>query len=125
MTRYLIVDDNEHYAAAARDLLGRAGVTVVGIAATSAEALELAAALRPDAILVDVDLGEESGFDLVMLLTAETTAPVVLISAHSELEFADLIAASPAIGFLSKSELSAVAVAELIDSARDRNHGST
>ena len=112
--RYLIVDDNRHYAAAARDLLEREGVTVVGVASTSAEALRLTADLGPDVILVDIDLGEESGFDLATLLAAETAAPVVLISAHSESEFADLIAASPAVGFLSKSELSAAAVSNLL-----------
>jgi len=115
MPRYLIVDDNRSYAAAARDLLEREGVTVVGFAATSAEALRLAIELRPDVILVDVDLGDESGFELAPRLAAETTARVVMISAHSEAEFADLVAASPAAGFLSKSELSAAAISELLE----------
>ena len=125
MPGYLIVDDNGHYAAAARDLLEREGVTVVGVAATSAEALKLAAERRPDVILVDIDLGEESGFDVATLLAAESATPIVLISAHSDLEFADLIAASPAVGFLSKSELSAAAVADLVDSARDGERGTS
>ena len=112
--RYLLVDDNRHFLAAARDLLEREGGTVVGAASTSVDALQLAAELRPDVILVDIDLGEENGFDLAQRLMAEDHAPVVLISAYSEGEFADLIAASPAVGFVAKSELSARAVSELL-----------
>lgn len=110
--RFLIVDDNAHFLAAARDLLEREGLVVVGVASTSAEALRLAEELRPDAILVDVDLGEESGFDLAQRLSADGVAPVVLISAYAESELVDLITASPAVGFVSKSELSARAVAD-------------
>jgi CheY-like chemotaxis protein len=120
ITRYLIVDDNGHFIAAARELLEREGVTVVGVASTSTEALRLAAELRPDVILVDIDLGEESGFALAERVAADGSAPVVLISAYSEFEFADLIASSPAAGFLSKSELSAIAVSELLDAASTR-----
>jgi DNA-binding NarL/FixJ family response regulator len=64
--------------------------------------------------LVDVDLGEESGFDLAQRLVASTTSRVVLISAYPESELADLIASSPADGFVSKSELSAEAVANVL-----------
>ena len=111
--RFLIVD-NAHFLAAARDLLEREGVVVVGVASTSAEALRLAEELRPDAILVDVDLGEESGFDLAQRLAADGQARVVLISAYAESELVDLVTASPAVGFVSKSKLSARAVAELL-----------
>ena len=95
-------------------MLEQEGVTVVGIATTSAEALPLAEALHPDVILVDVDLGEESGFDLAQRLSAAVNSSVVLISAYPESELADLIAASPAVGFVSKSELSARAVSNLL-----------
>ena len=112
--RIVIVDDNRHFLDAARNVLEQEGVTVVGIATTSAEALPLAEALHPDVILVDVDLGEESGFDLAQRLSAAVNSSVVLISAYPESELADLIAASPAVGFVSKSELSARAVSNLL-----------
>jgi CheY-like chemotaxis protein len=112
--RFLIVDDNAHFLAAARDLLEREGVTVVGLASTSTDALRLARELQPDVILVDVDLGEESGFDLAQRLDTGEVGPVVLISAYPEAEFAELITASPAVGFVSKSELSASAVLEIL-----------
>jgi CheY-like chemotaxis protein len=121
--RFLIVDDNAHFLGAARDLLEREGVSVVGVASTGAEALRLVRELQPDVILVDVDLGDESGFDLAQRLAAGEAAPVVLISAYPEAEFAELITASSAVGFVSKSELSASAVSEVLshgDGGRDR-----
>jgi DNA-binding NarL/FixJ family response regulator len=62
--RTLIVDDNASFLAAARDLLEREGIAVVGVASTSDEAVRRAAEMRPDVTLVDVYLGEESGLDL-------------------------------------------------------------
>ena len=98
-------------------MLRQDGADVVGIASTSVEALQLAEELRPDVILVDVDLGEESGFDLAQQLAAAGAASIVLISVYPEVELTDLIAASPAVGFVSKSELSASAVSSLLGDA--------
>jgi two-component system nitrate/nitrite response regulator NarL len=112
--RILIVDDSRHFLNAARGALEQDGITVVGVASTSAEALQLARQLRPDGILVDIDLGDESGLDLAREFASAEAAPVVLISAYPESELADLIAASPAVGFVSKSQLSASAVSSLL-----------
>ena len=117
--RILIVDDSRHFLNAARAVLEQDGISVVGVASTSAEARQLARELRPDGILVDVDLGDESGLDLALELASVEYAPVVLISAYPESELADLIAASPAVGFVSKSDLSASAVSSLIAAKRD------
>ena len=122
--RSLIVDDNTHFLAAARDLLEREGLEVVGVASSAAEALQLAAELRPDVALVDIDLGQESGLDLARQLAGQTAgqgSPVVLISAYSENDFADLIAASPAVGFLPKAELSAARIEEIVRTGDARN----
>jgi DNA-binding NarL/FixJ family response regulator len=116
--RILIVDDSRHFLNAARGALEQDGIAVVGVASTSAEALQLARELRPDGILVDIDLGDESGLDLAREFASMDAAPVVLISTYSESELADLIAISPAVGFLSKSELSATAVSSLIATGR-------
>jgi DNA-binding NarL/FixJ family response regulator len=119
--RILIVDDSRHFLDAARGVLEQDGFTVVGVASTSAEAIQLARELRPDGILVDIDLGEESGLDLAREFASSNTGLVVLISAYPESELTDLIAASPAIGFLSKSDLSARAIRNLF--AADRGPG--
>ncbi len=115
--RCLIVDDNAEFLKAAADLLQRGGITVVGAASTIAEALERAGELQPDISLVDIDLGDESGFELAQRLAAEPAleSHVILISAYDEMDFADLIAASPAIGFLSKSKLSVNALCQALD----------
>jgi DNA-binding NarL/FixJ family response regulator len=116
--RVLIVDDNVHFLSAARGLLDGDGITVVGVATTGGEGLRLAAELQPDVTLVDIDLGEESGFDVARRLKAadSTNAQlVILTSAYPEEDFDELIQASPAIGFLPKTDLSAGAIVESID----------
>ena len=115
--RCLLVDDSDAFLKAASDLLQREGVTVVGVASNSAEALRQARALRPDVILVDIGLGDESGFDLARLLAQDGQAggaDVILISARAETDYAELVAESPAAGFLVKSELSAQAISRIL-----------
>jgi len=115
--RCVIVDDNRGFLEAARTLLEREGLTIAGVASTSADALRQAETLQPDVVLVDVSLGDESGFELARRLVADHArgAPVILISTRSQADLADAIARSPAAGFLSKSELSADAIRGLID----------
>ncbi len=87
------------------------------MASTSAEALQRAQELRPDVTLLDIDLGGQSGFELARRLHREAgLAPsrVILVSTHAEQDYADLIAASPAVGFLSKTALSAGAIRDLL-----------
>jgi DNA-binding NarL/FixJ family response regulator len=118
--RSLIVDDNTHFLVAARDLLERQGIEVVGVASSGADAVQLAGELNPDVALVDIDLGEESGLDVARELVARAGprgSRVVLISAYSENDFADLIAASPAVGFLPKADLSAASIEEVLRKA--------
>jgi DNA-binding NarL/FixJ family response regulator len=114
----LIVDDSPRFRDAARGLLERQGITVVGVAANSAEALCRAEELRPDVTLVDIDLGAESGFELARRLHgdgAPALSRVILVSTHAEEDYADLIWASPAVGFLSKADLSAGAIRDLLE----------
>jgi DNA-binding NarL/FixJ family response regulator len=115
MLRCLIVDDNRRFLDAARGLLEREGVAVVGVASTSAEALNQVQELQPDVTLVDIDLGGESGFELVRRLADLAPLRMILVSTHAEQDYADLIAASPAIGFVPKSALSAAAIQALLD----------
>lgn len=98
--RCLIVDDSPRFLDAARGLL-RQGIRVVGVASTSAEALQQATVLPPDIALLDINLGGESGFDLARRLSREVSLActrMVLISTHAEQDYTDLIAASPVLG---------------------------
>jgi CheY-like chemotaxis protein len=115
--RCLLVDDNDAFLQAASALLEREGLTVAGVASSIAEALRKAGALHPDVVLVDIGLGDESGFDLARLLASDgrgDNATVILISAHPEVDYAELIAESPATGFLAKPELSARGIIRIL-----------
>ena len=114
--RAMIVDDNAEFLWAARSLLEREGIAVVGIASTCADAIRSAEEHDPDVVLVDIRLGDESGFDVAERLNLATgrRRRVVLISAHPQQELEDLIDTSPAIGFVPKTRLSANAIIELL-----------
>jgi two-component system nitrate/nitrite response regulator NarL len=117
----LLVDDSEAFLQAASALLQREGVTVAGVASTIRDALRQARALRPNVILVDIGLGQESGFDLARLLAGDEqvgSAEVIMVSTRAEADYAELIAESPAIGFLAKSELSAGEIDRILRSTR-------
>lgn len=116
--RCLIVDDSHQFLAAASALLESQGITVVGFASNTVEALLRAAELRPDVMLVDIDLGGESGLDLAHQLdrlTGHRRSAVILTSNRAEQDYAELIRASPAVGFLSKTAISAGAIQDLLD----------
>jgi DNA-binding NarL/FixJ family response regulator len=101
------VDDNPAFLSSARNLLERQGLAVVGVAANVSECLRRVDQLAPDVILVDIDLGTDNGFELVRRLARRgIRADVIFISMHVADDYADLIAASGAAGFVSKTELS-------------------
>jgi DNA-binding NarL/FixJ family response regulator len=113
--RCLIVDDNARFLEVATARLAGDGLEVVGTATTSDEAMQQVGLLRPDVVLVDISLGTESGFDLAGQLAERPDPPVVvLISTRAEADYATLIAASPAVGFIPKSRLSVKTVRELV-----------
>ena len=116
--RVLIVDDNRSFLEAASVLLERQGLSVVGVALTTAAALRKAEQTRPDLVLADITLAEESGFELARNLRERDRGSgpaIILISTHAEADFADLIAESPARGFLAKPELSAEAIHRILN----------
>ena len=116
----VVVDDDRSFADVARGLLERQGERVLGVAGTSAEALRQVAELRPDIVLVDMALGDECGLELAQLLAPSGCAEaplVILISAYSPCDVAELVAASPAAGFLPKSDLSSDAIRQIVASS--------
>jgi DNA-binding NarL/FixJ family response regulator len=117
--RCVIVDDSPALLAAARSLLERGGIAVVGVATTVAAGREVVERLQPDVTLVDIDLGPESGFDLARQLASNDAkgSRSILISTHAERDFRDLIGESPALGFLPKSQLSAKAIEALLNAS--------
>jgi DNA-binding NarL/FixJ family response regulator len=118
----VIVDDSPDVRRGASELLRSQGIAVVGVAASGDEAMDLMEHLQPDVLLIDVVLGRESGFDVVRRLVARDHlcgSRTILTSTYEEADFAQRIAASPAIGFLPKSQLSAAAIHSLLARARN------
>jgi two-component system, NarL family, nitrate/nitrite response regulator NarL len=114
--RVLLVDDSEQFLRAATSSLSRNGVKVIGAATSSATAREQIRRLEPDVVLVDVGLGDENGFELVVALVHAfpyLESRVALISSRAKDDYIELVDASPALGFISKSDLSASAITQL------------
>jgi CheY-like chemotaxis protein len=113
--RCVIVDDNEEFLDSASRLLSAQGLEVVERVSSGAEAVRVVQMLEPDVALVDVNLGDEDGLEVTRLLAADgRQTQIILISTHSEDELAELIAGSPAVGFLPKSALGANAIREIV-----------
>jgi DNA-binding NarL/FixJ family response regulator len=122
--RCLIVDDSAVFVHAACHLLEHQGVTVVGVASTGEEASLRFTELRPDVTLVDVEFGDESGFDVAEQLHAiDPSVPLILVSTHIADHFADMIASSPSVGFISKSGLTAEAILDLLGGSVESQDG--
>jgi DNA-binding NarL/FixJ family response regulator len=112
----LIVDDHASFRLAARMLLQADGYEVIGEAVDGASALAESRRLRPDVVLLDVGLPDQSGLDLAPLLAAQPEPPaVVLVSSRDRSDFGPLIERSGARGFIGKAKLSADALEKLIE----------
>ncbi|MGE5617531.1 MAG: response regulator transcription factor [Candidatus Woesearchaeota archaeon] len=106
-TTVLIVDDHATFRATARLLLEAEGFQVVGEAENGQTAIERAATLAPDLLLLDVQLPDIDGFQVSRRVTGTDGGPaVILVSSREVGEFGPLVGASGACGFVSKAELS-------------------
>lgn len=111
----LIVDDHLSFRRSARALLEAEGFRVVGAAADGAEALRLSDAFAPDVVLLDIQLPDLDGFAVAERLAGRPDAPiVVLVSSREAAVYGKRLAASPARGFLPKSDLSGEALDRLL-----------
>jgi DNA-binding NarL/FixJ family response regulator len=110
--RVLIVDDQASFRGVARLLLEWRGYEVAGEAGDAAEAIDCAERLAPDAVLLDVGLGEDSGFEVCSALVRARPALAVLLVSDADYTRVDgCVAASGARGFALKSRLAAIDLA--------------
>jgi CheY-like chemotaxis protein len=114
----LIVDDSAPFRTTARALLEARGYAVAGTAADGAQALDAAAALRPDAVLLDVNLPDMDGMAVAERLTMNGHgAPipaVVLVSTVERAALGRAVETCGARGFLAKSELGSPRLVDLL-----------
>ena len=106
MPRVLIVDDHAGFRAAARAVLERDGYTVVGEAGDESTGSDAAHALRPDVVLLDVQLPDLDGFEICERIVASARgSTVVLVSGRPATSFTRRLAVSSARGFIAKADL--------------------
>ncbi len=108
-TTLLIVDDHAAFRAVARRLLEQHGYRVVGEAGDGEAALAAVSTLRPDVVLLDVQMPGLDGFQVAARLTEAARPPaIVMISTRDGADFGRLVAQSGARGFIAKHDLSGV-----------------
>ena len=112
----LIVDDHPSFRASARVLLEADGFTVLGEAADGASGLSEAQRLRPEVVLLDVQLPDVDGFEVASRLTSGSSGGpvVILVSSRDSSDFGPLVARSGARGFVPKGELSGQRIHDLL-----------
>jgi DNA-binding NarL/FixJ family response regulator len=111
----LVVDDHAVFRRAVRGLLTASGFDVVGEAADGDEAVRLAASIRPQLVLLDIQLPDRDGFAVAEELDRLPVPPViVLISSHEEAVYAAELATAPVRGFVPKDHLDGAALFGLL-----------
>jgi len=112
----LIVDDHTSFRSAARKVLEHHGYEVVGEAPDGESALEAVRELRPDIVLLDVQLPGIDGFEVAARLTAAGDPPaIVMTSSRDGADFGSMIERSGARGFIPKADLSGPAIDALME----------
>jgi DNA-binding NarL/FixJ family response regulator len=110
----VIVDDHPSFRASARAVLEASGFEVVAEAGDGSTALELLHRLRPDVVLLDVQLPDMTGFDVCVECGDVEETAVILVSSRDGADFGDLIERCGARGFIPKAELTGEAVAAFV-----------
>lgn len=115
MRSVLVVDDHAEFRTSVRALLEADGFTVVGEAATGAEAIRAADDLAPDIVLLDIRLPDLDGISVAEAMAALPLPPeVILVSSRDRSVYGTRLTQARARGFLAKSDLSGPALRGLL-----------
>ena len=120
--RVLIVDDQEPYRRAMAAVVAETdGFAVVGTVTTGEESLEAAAELRPDLVLMDVNLPGIDGIEATRRIASALDGPVVLLLSTYDVVQVDL-EGSGAAAYVAKAELAPDRLSAAWRDARDGRH---
>jgi len=115
-TNALIVDDESHVRTFVRLLLREVGIEECWEAADGAAALDLVLRHQPQLLLLDVNMPQMNGIELLSRLReAQSDIPVIIVSAQSSLSVVNEAARLGAIGYVLKHSPKAEVVAALRD----------
>lgn len=118
MSKVLIIDDHPAFVKAAGQLLAADGFEVVGQAFDGLSGVALAERLRPEIVLLDIQLPDIDGFEVARRLVALDPPPtVVLTSSRDATDYGSRVGRAPAKGFIGKADLSGARLAALVESA--------
>jgi DNA-binding NarL/FixJ family response regulator len=116
--RILIVDDHVLFRSSARRMLESHGFVVIGESGDGSSAIMAVRTLRPDVVLLDVQLPDMNGFEVARQLAEEPDAPaVILTSIRDASDYRTRLAGTPARGFIPKAELSEPRITALLAGA--------
>jgi DNA-binding NarL/FixJ family response regulator len=117
----LIVDDHPGFRSLARRLLEAGGFEVIGEATNGHAAVAAARELRPDVVLLDIQLPDIDGFEVTARLADGEAEPVVVLtSTRDQADYGERLERSGARGFLPKAELSGAALRAFLGGDRMR-----
>ena len=117
--RVLIVDDHPGFRASAGTILPASWLAGMGEAADGESGVRVARDLSPDLVLLDVQLPDITGFEVVRRVHSEPDPPaIVLISSRDACDYGSRIGRSGALGFISKAELSAPALRAVLEGSQ-------
>jgi AmiR/NasT family two-component response regulator len=101
-TRILLAEDEVISRMDLREMLENLGYIVIGEAGDGVAAVNLARALKPDLVLMDIKMPELDGISAAETLSQERVTPVLLLTAYSDKEFVDRAVDAGVMGYLVK-----------------------
>jgi two-component system nitrate/nitrite response regulator NarL len=110
----VVVDDHAGFRVHAAEMLEAAGFAVVGSCADGRSALAAITDLRPDVVLLDVQMPDLDGFAVLARLDAAARGRVVLVSTREQSDYGNRVRDSGAAGFITKGDLSPATVARAV-----------